>query len=293
MKTYKDVKPKNLHWYIEDVLPVGNTVFVSSPGCGKGTAMAKITADFTIGRATLPGAVIPLSTVITVSAEDDPETCTAHRLRASGADLDNVIDMTWLGPQSEHHPEHEPTNGRCTCHMFTIGHSADDYKHNRSDSLPDLERMIQKVNADPERPNVQLVVLDPLNQLAGCKLRDNQTVRNEVMLPLHELAKRYKLAVVLVHHFNKTGTVAGSAAIVETARHCLEVHRSGRLRKLRIRKTNITRDDALCFDYYITGKAPANTIDIVTDKPLEPGQAERIARDNSTIRGILGGRRTK
>jgi predicted ATP-dependent serine protease len=240
-------------WHVRDIFPHTLSVLVSAPGCGKGTLMTKVAADTTTGRHE-----IPLGSVVMVSPEDDPQTCTIHRLRASEARTELIHDFTRVGADG---------------HQFTIGTTAQQDKLGECDDLPMLERKIIEINASAA-PNVRLVVLDPLNKLAGCKLRDNQVVRNKIVEPLTQMAKRFALldqplAIVLVHHFTKDGkTVAGSSAIVEEPRHVLEVKRTGDLRKLRIYKSNIGRDtEDIGIDYYITGEPPHNSVRIVNSTP--------------------------
>lgn len=238
---YSSVTAKPQGWLpgYEDVFPVGLTVFVGAAGAGKGTLLGRVVGDVTAGTHA------PAADVIMVGAEDDPETCVIHRLVASGADLTRVHDMTWLGANASEHPHHESTDGRCKCDLFTIGGA--------KDSLEQLEQKIKATGA-------KLVVLDPLNALAGVTLKHDRIVRREVMEPLQAIAKRCNVAIILVHHFNKAGTVAGSQGIVDAARHVMHVQRANTLRQLRIYKTNLTDDDSPGMDYYITGQKPAITV---------------------------------
>jgi RecA-family ATPase len=239
---YSSVQAKPQNWLpgYEDAFCIGLTVFVGAAGSGKGTLLGRVAADVSNGTHGEP------KTVVMVGAEDDPETCVVHRLLASGADLERIHDMTWLGPNAEEHPHHESTHGRCECDLFTIG--GDD------STLDQLEKKITALG------DVGLVILDPLNALSGVTLKHDRIVRRDVMEPLQALAKRCNVAIILVHHFNKAGTVAGSQGIVDAARHVLEIRRANTLRQARIYKTNLTDDDADLFDYYITGEKPAITV---------------------------------
>jgi predicted ATP-dependent serine protease len=260
---YSSVTAKPQDWLpgYEDALPVGLAVLVGAAGAGKGTLIGRIVGDVTNGAHADP------RTVIMVGAEDDPETCVIHRLLASGADVERVEDMTWLGAHADEHPHHLSTEGKCECDLFTIG--------GPNSSLEALERKIKATNAG-------LVVLDPLNALAGVTLKHDRIVRRDVMEPLQAIAKRCHTSILLVHHFNKAGTVAGSQGIVDAARHVLEIRRANTLRQCRIFKTNLTDDDADLFDYYIIGQKPAITVRFVGNEKL----ADIKAREAKAREGI-------
>jgi predicted ATP-dependent serine protease len=260
---YSSVIAKPQHWVpgYDDAFPIGLAVLVGAAGSGKGTLIGRVVGDITAGTHADP------RDVIMVGAEDDPETCVVHRLLASGADLERVHDMTWLGEWAHEHPHHESTDGECKCDLFTIG-GADS-------TLEQLERKIKQTNAG-------LVVLDPLNALAGVTLKHDRIVRREIMEPLQAIAKRCHVAIILVHHFNKAGTVAGSQGIVDAARHVLEIRRANTLRQCRIYKTNLTDDDADLFDYYITGVKPAITVRFAGKET----QADIKAREARAREGI-------
>jgi len=89
------------------------------------------------------------------------------------------------------------------------------------------------------------------------------------MAPLNRLAWQYNVAIVLVHHFNKSGQVAGSAGIVEAARHVIEVKVKGRLRQLTVRKTNLIDHNVTPVYYVITGDSPFSHIEWITREQAE------------------------
>jgi hypothetical protein len=167
--------------------------------------------------------------VLLVTSEDDPNMSTAWRLRAAGANLSMVYDMT------------------------------DDFSI--PESLPELERQIDEIG------DVRMVVIDPLADnlgfIPGTKRQisltsGNVTLRRYVMRPLERLARRKGIVLVVIHHTVKSGRMAGSKGISDAARMVLRITRPDPqtpLRLITVEKTNIAGGDDIV-GYTVTGKWP-------------------------------------
>lgn len=258
--TLADVTPELYKWAIEHMVPVGElSLLVGEAGSGKGTLLALWASAVTNGTALAPGAPERApGSVILVSPEDRAETTLAGRYDQAGARLDQIFDMSYPdGTQS-----------------FTLGGEESD--------LPLLEARIKEAKADPDQANVRLVIIDGLNACAGVTLNTQKSVRREIMEPLQALAWEYQIAIVLVHHFNKSGQVGGSSAVVEAARLVLEVKVTGDVRALHVLKTNMTKPSNTPIYYTIQGIAPRSYAKYLTETEAmmpksEPEQAVRAA----------------
>lgn len=173
------------------VIPNRTPVFLVAPGgTGKGLAIAAIAALVTTGRP-FPGEKTGSEPgqVIIVAPEDDPNEDMAFRLRAAGADLSLVLDLTVL-------PDGSP---------FLL-----------PGNIPDLQRAITE--AEEGGPPVKLVALDPLAAMAENGLGSVRNAR-DVIGPLQDLCRDYGGAMILSHHTTKDGkVVAGSKALTDAAR---------------------------------------------------------------------------
>lgn len=173
------------------VIPNRTPVFFVAPGgTGKGLAIAAIAAMATTGAA-FPGEKQGRAPgqVITISPEDDANEDMAFRLRAAGADMSLVRDLTLLPSGA---PFLLPAN------------------------IPELHQAITE--ADAKGPPVLLVTLDPLDALAENGLSSQRAAR-AIMQPLHDLCRDYGGAMILSHHTTKNSdVVAGSQVLTDSAR---------------------------------------------------------------------------
>lgn len=185
---YADIEPEETSWGWKGILPVNDVVLgAGEGGIGKGLWEADVAARITRGDVMPDGSESDFDgpkNVILVTPEDHIRRAMAWRLRAAGADLSRVFDMT-----------------RVLGHDFTV-----------PDDLSLLRREIENVG------NVGLAVLDPLSQLVDRGLTGVKFVRRQVWSPLRELADSLDLSILAMHHLTKAGSVAGSAALVQAAR---------------------------------------------------------------------------
>src|SRR5262249_56544229 len=98
-RSYTEIEPVEPEWLIPGWVQLGGVTYVAGDGgVGKSFLTADWAARVTRGLS-MPGAgagepTTPPGSVILVSAEDDPNMSMAYRLRAAGADVSRVYDMT-------------------------------------------------------------------------------------------------------------------------------------------------------------------------------------------------------
>lgn len=183
-------------------------------GIGKGLWVADVAARVSLGDSMPDGSdgLDGPRNVVLITPEDHIRRAMAWRLRAAGADLSRVFDLTTvLG------------------HDFTI-----------PDDLGLLKAEIERIG------DVALVIIDPLSQVVDRNLSTVKFVRRQVWGPLKALAEGKPgepgCCVVAMHHLTKAGVVAGSAALVQSARLLLRFAKhemDEELVVLQVEKTNI------------------------------------------------------
>jgi hypothetical protein len=261
-KTYADIDPLEPEWGIPGLVPKSFlTVVLGEGGVGKGQWWSNLAGLITTGSRLprVPESEDPeaAGSVLLVTSEDDPNMSTAWRLRAAGANLAKVYDMT------------------------------DDFSI--PESLPELERQIDEIG------DVRLVIIDPLadnlGYVPGSKRQisltsGNVTLRRHVMRPLERLARRKGIMLVVIHHTVKSGRMAGSKGISDAARMVLRITRpdpGNALRLITVEKTNIAGGDDIV-GYTISGRWPDVHVTYV-DAPEVVAPAITVER--STIDKIV------
>jgi KaiC/GvpD/RAD55 family RecA-like ATPase len=229
---YEEITPLEPEWLWPGRIPRQETTLIAGDGgIGKGFLLADLAARVTRG-APMPdgtGENAPGS-VLLVTSEDDPNMAMTYRLRAAGADLARVFDMT---------------------EDFVVGKAR---VNDAPDSLPALRETIEDIG------DVRLVVIDPLSAVAAISLTSsNVRVRRQIMTPLERLAKDTGVALALIHHTVKSGSIAGSKGITDAARMVLRVSRATqdeRIRLIHVEKTNIASNTGGDVAYRVTGSFP-------------------------------------
>lgn len=232
-RSYSDIEPLDPEWLWEGRIPLGElTVLAAKGGTGKTFAACDLAARVTRGDVMPDGSPGgPPGSVVIASAEDDPATVMVHRLQASKADLSRVHDLSEPGGVP-----------------FTVG--------GPDDCLFALRKLIAAAG------DVRLIVLDPLAGVSACPLTSVTRVRRELMRPLQSLARDTGCAVVAIHHLTKAGDVAGSRAVVDTARSVLLATRGDDgIRTISVHKSNMARDAADPVRYRITGAWPDTAVE--------------------------------
>lgn len=203
---YSQITGLDAEWLWDGMIATGElTILAAAGGTGKTFAMCDVTARVTRGQPMPDGTPAgPAGSVIIVSAEDDPGTVMVHRLRAAGADLERVLDLS------------EVHGGQ-----FTL-----------PACLPALREAVRALG------DVRLIILDPLAGVSDVSLTSVVAVRHQIMRPLQQLARETGAAIVAIHHLTKAGSVAGSRAIVDTARSVLMAERDAEDPDVRIISTH-------------------------------------------------------
>lgn len=196
--TYADTdrEPLETEWTWQNRLPRGHVVLVVGwRASGKGLLACSLAAAVTTGRP-LPGETEPRDPgdVIMITAEDDPNEDMPWRLRAAGADLSRVHDMTYLGT--------EP---------FELSASAT-VQGNTTELLATIRELRE------EGRNPRLVILDPLNALVmSGSIKTDQGARR-VIARLEFVARRTGVTILVMHHRVKSGATGGSQGLEDAPR---------------------------------------------------------------------------
>ncbi|WP_323809925.1 AAA family ATPase [Sphingobium baderi] len=204
------VAMRAIEWLWVGWLPKGYiTILAGETGAGKSTVFADIAARITTG-APWPGEHDCPNTrrvperVLWLGSEDSIEEMTIPRLRACGANLDNVIEITGA-----------MQNG----------------KRNTFSMQDDIEAVAEWLAyaRDTEKKPFAMLVIDPVTSyLPGQKLKkvdmnDAGQLRT-ILEPWLPLAQKFNIAIVCVTHFAKDTTksmvhrVMGSSAFAQTCR---------------------------------------------------------------------------
>lgn len=201
-------EPTTWLWHLR--IPLGKvTVLAGVQGQGKSYLTAALAADVSQGNQ-LPGGVgtegqgkpLPPSSVIIGAYEDGIGDTLRPRLESLGADLDRVHVLGFWSDRSD------------TPRPFRAG------------DIPLLEKELDS------RPEVRLLILDPITSFLGGKVdgNSNEGVRDSLE-PLVRLAEKYSVAVIAVAHLNKAELsaalyrVSGANAFTALPRSVLMVGR--------------------------------------------------------------------
>jgi hypothetical protein len=215
-----DIQPEAIRWFWPGRIALGKICLIAgSPGLGKSQATTDIAAIVSSGGTWITGEKCEAGDVIIFSAEDDPADTIRPRLEACGANLDRV-------------------------HIVEV---IRDKQRERSFSLKsDLEALSAALTA---RPDVKLVIIDPISAyLGGIDSHNNSDVRG-LMAPLAKLAADRGAAVVCVTHLNKGQSndpvtrIMGSTAFPAAVRMAFLVEKDAVNPELRLFlpvKTNIS-----------------------------------------------------
>jgi RecA-family ATPase len=211
-----------LHWLWSGWLARGVlTLLDGDPGMGKSTLTAEWAARLSRGQplaVPVTGSTPNPTTVMIVSAEDDPARVLRPRLEAAKADLQRVLIVDGIGPEElpVQLPEH----------------------------LPALVELIVK-------ENVGLVIIDPLMAFLGrgVAASSDQQVRR-ALHRIKQAAEHTQCAFVIVRHLNKSSAMSalyrggGSIGIIGACRVALVLGKdpvSDEGRVLAMNKNNLAR----------------------------------------------------
>lgn len=213
-----EIEPDNVQWLWPNRIPRGKvSLFAGAPGVGKSTLTMKVAATVSNGYPWPDNIVGPeAGTVILLNAEDGVRTNIKPRYMASGGKLGSLAIVESVTRLSDD------------------GKKLEKDIFNLEQDVIALQQIVEKIN-NSGRPNVRLIVVDPLNAFWGGKI--NAFVDQEVrraLSPLKEFAEKNDIAVLCVTHFRKSGTntnshndvldkFSGSVGITGAARICWAV----------------------------------------------------------------------
>jgi predicted ATP-dependent serine protease len=183
------------------------TLLVAEAKTGKSICCASVASIISAGLP-FPGETDSREprSVVLVSHEDNPNTSTVWRLRAHGADLGNVFDVSLDVNGNEFHlPEH-----------------------------------IGLLRSAVDQTQAQLVVLDNYSAISTAPM----TVKGcrSVIGPLQRMARETGCAVVVISHTRKDGQMAGSQGLIDAVRCELRLTRDSQSsdRILSVARTNLS-----------------------------------------------------
>jgi len=179
-----EIKPEVIDWLWDGRIAIGKlTLFLGIPGIGKGLATMDIASRVSTGKP-FPEAPNnnPPSDVLIFSSEDAAGDTLVPRLMVVGADLTRIGIV-------------ETTTTNDGVKQFSL-----------DTDLPALRAALV------DNPKLKLVIIDPLlNHLGKLNGNKEQDVRS-ALTPLGELAKEFKVAILVVTHPNKRTDVDAIAS---------------------------------------------------------------------------------
>jgi hypothetical protein len=175
-KHLSEYTPESVVWLWSNRVPVGKvSVLAGDAGEGKSFATLGLAGCLTTGRPLPGGSDHELHSVLIWNGEDAPEDTLHQRARLAGADLERIIILE------------EVTEGEVRV-PFGLKH------------VPDLDRELEL------HPEITLVVIDPITALLSVDVvreaHSDSHIR-AALQPLAELARKHRVAVLLVMHLKK------------------------------------------------------------------------------------------
>jgi archaellum biogenesis ATPase FlaH len=199
LRRYSDIETESIEWLWPGRIPLGYlTIIASAPGSGKSMLHGDITARVTSGMPwpdAQPGQSTQIGSVIVLSAEERPENLIRPRLVAMGADTNKVFDIEGI----------DVGDGRKR--VFCL-----------KTDLHHLEEAIIEIG------DVRLVVIDSFTTHCQWVKSNDAGEVSAILTPIGQLAGRLKVAIVVIHHTNKSESsgaqnmVAGSMAFSACSR---------------------------------------------------------------------------
>ena len=266
-----DVTPKKIQWLWPGKIAKGKlTLLVGNPGLGKSQTSIHIAAVTSTGdKWPLQSEDREPAKVLILSGEDDFEDTIVPRLIALDACLENISLIEFS--------QDIDSNGRMTRRSFNLKKDVDK-----------LEVEFSRLN------NVALLIVDPITAYMGdTDSHKNADVR-AVLTQLSTIASKFKVAVLAVTHFNKSGTadaqmrVMGSLAFVAAARSAFLVMKDEKDENVRLflpMKNNLAKDTG-GLSYTIQPRLiSVNGEDIETSMIIW-GDKEILITANEAMKGI-------
>ncbi len=270
-----DVEPEPIEWVWPGRIAIGKlTLFAGDPGIGKSLITSDIAARVSKGlpwpdtpEAPEPGSVIMLS------AEDDPADTIRPRLDAAGADVSKV-------------------------HLLQAVSTINESDGTRIERTFSLERDVAALGEVlASMPDARMVTIDPISAYLGkTDSHKNADIRG-LLAPLAELAQRFRVAMVVITHLNKSAgppmyRSMGSLAFVAAARMVWAVAKDPKDAANRLMlpvKCNIAKDSTgLSYRIVEVNGAPClawspDPIDVAVDDVLAAGAEKKDTKGQQAI----------
>lgn len=203
LRNAASITERQLQWLWPGMIPLQqDTLVEGDPGTAKSTFTLSLAAHVSRGEPWPDGMPCPKGHALIANAEDPDEEVIIPRLKAAGADLNNI---TTISPSDK----------------------IDDIPFTIPESVPWLEAKVRELKLP-----MKLMVFDPLEAFlsVGVNNYSNHHVRH-ALRALELMAQRLNCAVILVRHLNKSTDKAaiyrggGSIGIIGAARAALSVGR--------------------------------------------------------------------
>ncbi len=189
------IAPKRLEWLWPENIPKNAlSLFVGMPKTGKTMLLIMIVAIVSSGGKYPDGTQATIGKVLFWTGEDDIQDTILPRLKAAGANLDNVMFVNDTVSDGE-------------CHPFS--------------PADDMALLLDTIERMQEKP--VLLVVDPI--VSVVKEMNNALEVRRGLEPLRTIAQNYKMAVVGITHFRKSRgesglgeQIIGSSAFLQVPR---------------------------------------------------------------------------
>ena len=200
LRNAANIEETVLEWLWPGLIPFSQTTIIEGdPGTGKSQLTAAMCAHVSTGNDWPDGMSCPKGMAIICNAEDTEDSVIVPRLKAAGADLENVRILC----PDPNRPDDPP---------FQIPES--------------VQGMLQLI--ETEKWPVKLIIFDPIESFLTVDNYRNQHVR-KALRTLELMAKKLNCSVIFVRHLNKDTTKAaiyrggGSIGMIGAARAALSV----------------------------------------------------------------------
>ena len=201
---FSDIEEQEQEWLWDGRLPLGDVVMLfGQQGAGKSTFAADLAARVSTGAMMPDESPGMKGKIILINPEDDPRATTIKRLKAAGADLSQVRNLSQI-------ERSVPELDKPLKDDFCI-----------PDDLDILEEEIRKLG------KVKLIILDNVNRLVSDRVSTfrNASVQKKILGPLGKVAKRHGICILFIGHLIKgrgntdiIGAAGGSKAFTDIPR---------------------------------------------------------------------------
>ena len=262
LESFANIEPEPIAWLWRGRIALGKlTLIAGDPGLGKSLITAALAASVSKGYPwPVDGTFAPLGDVLLLSAEDDPADTIRPRLDAAGADCARVHILKAVFDEDD------------SARMFSLKRDTAALE----DALASL-------------PDCHLVVIDPVSAyLDGTDSHNNSDVRG-LLAPLSDLAGRFKIAIVLIQHLNKStgnnalyrniGSIGFTAAV--RAAYLVVKDKDNPERRLLLPTKNNLAKDGTGLAYSVKGNEQDQPVIAWELEPVATTAAEALAQPDS------------